>query len=88
RHARALDVLKSGQKRTKAQETMVEGGGVQAESHDRDNGKESVMPPLPAKKSPGTSDAASSNLAKQPPALSPRAVSSLKPDTGDGATFE
>ncbi|CAN0049960.1 unnamed protein product [Ectocarpus sp. 13 AM-2016] len=46
------------------------------------------MPPLPAKKSPGTSDAASSNLAKQPPALSPRAVSSLKPDTDDGATFE
>ncbi|CAB1121596.1 unnamed protein product [Ectocarpus sp. CCAP 1310/34] len=67
---------------------MVEGGGVQAESHDRDNGKESVMPPLPAKKSPGTSGAAASNLAKQLPAVSPRAISSLKPDTADGATFE
>ncbi|CAM9441726.1 unnamed protein product [Ectocarpus fasciculatus] len=67
---------------------MVEGVEVQAENHDRDTGKESVMPPLPAKKSPWTSDAAASNLARQPPAVSPRAVSSLKPDTGDGATFE
>ncbi|CAM9769860.1 unnamed protein product [Ectocarpus sp. 4 AP-2014] len=78
----------NGQKRTKAQETMVEGGGVQAENHERDKGEESVMPPLPAKKSPGTSDAAASNLAKQALAASPRADSSLKPDTGDGATFE